>query len=284
MKKQCQANILATAAHLNLDWVMFVDLALVSYREHLFPISGPFAGVFIGRGPSPFMVLSFKGTTYQKEINTDADAIAAVPRDGILYGKEVHNGMQKGLFNKFEVLDEDAFEIIWQNLELIGADLKEENGGRNVPLYVTGHSLGAGYATLAYVELIRRLDLVKDTAPRSYDLKDLWSIASPRTGRNAFAAKVQELLVDTPDRHIYRLTRFHDIVPTVPPVIPVPGIQGYKHVGEGWKLSPDEEDYLVPRKDEVGTTIENDPKPNSMEFHWPWMYYEGIVKVLRSTN
>jgi hypothetical protein len=279
--KQCQVNILAAAAHLKLDWIMFVDLALVGYSESPVAISGPFAGVFVGRGPAgPFMILSFKGTTYQKEVNTDADATATVPRDGILYGERVHNGMQRGLFNKFEVLDKDAFEIIWEDLELVGADLKEENDGKNVPLYVTGHSLGAGYATLAYVELIRRLNL-RESSPRSYDLKDLWSIASPRTGRNSFAAKVEEVMAATPDRHIYRLTRFHDIVPTVPPLYYVPGTDGYKHVGEGWKLSPDEEDYVVPRKNEVGTTIENDPKPNSMEEHWPWIYYAAVLKVLR---
>jgi hypothetical protein len=84
---------------------------------------------------------------------------------------------------------------------------------------------------------------------------------------------------ETPDRHIYRLTRFHDIVPTVPPVYYVPGTDGYKHVGEGWKLSPDEENCLVPRKNEVGTTIENDPKPNSMEFHCE-MFYADLVESL----
>lgn len=105
--------------------------------------------------------------------------------------------------------------------------------------------------------------------PRSYDLKDLWSYASPRVGRDSFAAKVQSVMQATPNRHIYRPTHFHDIVPTVPPVYYVPGNDGYKHVGEGWKLSPNEANYVVARKNEVGTntTIENDPKPNSMEFH-----------------
>jgi len=286
-EKQCQANILAAAAAMKLEWVMFVDLALVSYEENLFPpISGPFAGVFIGRGPNPFLILSFKGSTYQKELNTDAAATAVAPRDGILYGERVHNGMQKGLFEKFQVLDKDAFEIIWEDLEELAADLKAENGGKNVPVYVTGMSLGAGYATLFYVELIRRINLIKDTAPRSYDLKDLWSYASPRVGRDAFAARVQTLMQANPDKHIYRATRFHDLVPTIPPLYYVPGNDGYKHVGEGWKLSPDEEAYLVARKNEVGTntTIENDPKPNSWDFHWPKMYYEGITKVLRSSN
>ena len=166
-----------------------------------------------------------------------------------------------------------------------------------------GHSLGAGYATLAYIELIRRLTL---TTPTSFTLHDAWAFGSPRVLLNAGAKRLKSLLLppQNPVRHFYRPARNGDIVPTLPVVV---GNHTYKHVDVGYKLAPGNKEgrFVTLRPSEVDKVPVNDAvplPPNAWKYHcrgfgtyWeivtdvfffcvlgPPMYYEGIKKVLDS--
>jgi len=284
--RQLQHLIIDAAAAIRLQWIPFIDLALAPFSDHKTPASGPFGGVFVHRGHKPFMILAFKGTTFPMEVTTDAMAAAVEVRkdEGVLYGQRAHKGMSQGLFKTFSYVGEtqDAFEIIWERLHAEAHKLQISRGdlGEKIPLYVTGHSLGAGYATLAYIELIRRVAL---TEPTSFALYDAWVFGSPRVVLNAGAKKVKALLND-PVRHIYRPARNGDIVPTLPVVV---GLYTYKHVDIGYKLAPGNAQgkYVTVRPSEVDKLPINDPvpaAPNSWKYHWPPMYYEGIKKVLDS--
>jgi len=264
------------ATAIGLEWVPFIDLALAPFSDHKTPASGPFAGVFVNRGPKPFMILAFKGTTFPMEVTTDLLTGAVKPREGedVLYGELAHKGMGQGLFKVFSYVGETqaAFEIIWEGLHAEAIKLKGTSEEK-VPLYVTGHSLGAGYGSLAYVELIRRVAL---TAPTSFTLYDAWVFGSPRVMLNDGVKRVKTLL-ENPVRHFYRPAREGDIVPTLPYLIP----RVYKHLDIGYKLSPDSKtgQFVTVRPSEIDKPPINDA-PASWEYHWPHMYYKGIKKVL----
>jgi hypothetical protein len=153
-------------------------------------------------------------------------------------------------------------------------------------------SMGAGYVTLAYIELIRRIGL---TEPTSFTLYDAWSHASLRVVLKEGAARARELLQD-PVRHFYRCTLYRDIVPTLPPGV----LHLYTHLDIGYKLDPDNEEghFVVVRPSEIDHGKENDPDPTwnkhgeafcPIYYQLPLMlcapvpelYYEGIKKVLQ---
>jgi hypothetical protein len=152
-------------------------------------------------------------------------------------------------------------------------------------------SLGAGYVTLAYIELIRRIGLIE---PTSFTLYDAWAHASPRVVLKEGATMVRELLQD-PVRHFYRLALYHDIVPTLPPGL----LYAYRHLDIGYKLDPEdgEGNFATVRLSEIDHGKANDPD-SSWDYHreafhriyyrlqlilcapGPERYYEAIKKVL----
>lgn len=281
--KQLQHLIIDAATAIGLEWIPFVDLALAPFSDHEKPASGPFGGVFVSRGANPFMILAFKGTTFPMEVTTDTLAAAVQVRadEDVLYSELAHKGMGQGLFKAFTYVGEtqDAFEIIWDCLHAEAHKLQVASGDAStkIPLYVTGHSLGAGYATLAYIELIRRIGLA---GPTSFALYDAWVYGSPRVVLNAGAKRVKALL-DDPVRHFYRPARNGDLVPTVPVVV---GIHTYKHLDIGYKLAPgnNEGNFVTLRPSEIDKLPINDAVPSNdpWKYHWPEMYYEGVKKVL----
>jgi hypothetical protein len=152
-------------------------------------------------------------------------------------------------------------------------------------------SLGAGYVTLAYIELMRRVGL---TEPTSFTLYDAWAHASPRVVLKEGATRVLGLLQD-PVRHFYRPALYRDIVPTLPPGLLYP----YRHLDIGYKLDPENQEgyFVTVRPSEIDHGKENDPD-SSWDYHGeafhriyyqlplmlcvpvPERYYEGIKKVL----
>ena len=122
------------------------------------------------------LVLSFRGTEINaKDIHSDADAVLVT-----LHGEErVHRGFLT------------AFSHV---KDLIQADLKDHP---DIPVYITGHSLGGALAILA-----TRL-LVSDSQGACY------TFGGPRVGTSQVDDQIK-----TP---IYRVVNSADLVPRVPP-------------------------------------------------------------------
>jgi Lipase (class 3) len=82
------------------------------------------------------------------------------------------------------------------------------------PTIVTGHSLGAALATLFVME---------NGSKRKFDITTLCTFASPRVGNMEFVHTFNQLPVDS-----WRIVNMHDLVPKLPPKIPV--VLDYDHV------------------------------------------------------
>jgi len=95
------------------------------------------------------------------------------------------------------------------------------------PIWVTGHSLGGGLATLMAAEILRRED-----AGENFDLRGVYTYGSPRVGNKAFRAK----LMESAAKHGAQLVRFRngdDVVTAVP------RMTEFEHVGKVAHLRED---------------------------------------------
>ena len=125
---------------------------------------------------NPMLVLAFRGTEMNSaDIKADLRA-NLISADG---AEKVHKGFK------------NAFEAVRQ---CISADLKK---CPNIPIYLTGHSLGGALAVIAARYLA------------SDSLGACYTFGSPRVGNLEFSKKIK-----TP---IYRVINSADIVPRLPP-------------------------------------------------------------------
>ena len=137
----------------------------------------------------PFLVLSFRGTEPQKPADIKAD-IRALP---ITIGPKGENIMVHSGFY-------EAFNMVKSQLS---SDLeKEEN--RNLPLYITGHSLGGALAVVATYCL------------SSDQIAACYTFGGPRVGNLAFGKSIKP--------PIYRVINAADLVPRLPPSYLIEGI------------------------------------------------------------
>ena len=138
-----------------------------------------------------YAVLAFRGTevTSRKDIMTDAKAKRIVDIEG-----RVHGGFRA------------AFESVRQKIEkgILGLD--------NIPLYITGHSLGAALATVATQELENNPDIKGRIAA-------CYTYGSPRVGNTQYDKNFKA--------PIYRMVNTTDIVTIVPLLA-----MGYVHIGD----------------------------------------------------
>ena len=138
-----------------------------------------------------YAVLAFRGTevTSRKDIMTDAKAKRIVDIEG-----RVHGGFRA------------AFESVKQKIEkgILGLD--------NIPLYITGHSLGAALATVATQELENNPDIKGRIAA-------CYTYGSPRVGNTQYDKNFKA--------PIYRMVNTTDIVTIVPLLA-----MGYVHIGD----------------------------------------------------
>jgi len=296
--RQNDAFVPAAANHLNLKWIPFVDLALAPWKAGDGSPSGPYGGVFVHEGENPFLVLAFKGTTFDIEVKTDTvgTAIKIDTPPGAIYGAQTHQGMAQGLFMPFTYTgySKPTFDLIWDRLQGVAAGLNKPN----LPVYVTGHSLGAGYAAQAFVELVRR-----HTPARSYDIKDLYTFGGPRMfNKGADPTLLQpqgvvgirevQAAIEASGRKVWRVANFKDVVPNLPTMI---GLTTYKHLSTGYKSFPDPDpsfadQYVEIRPSEVQLAEEwnNDKYPGwpnpipspAWVWHWPERYYESLMKII----
>ena len=145
-----------------------------------------------------YSVLAFRGTSSLEDAITDADFLLDKGR----FCGRVHSGFK------------EALEDIWRPdrapLKLI-ADY-ERVIAKPVRLFVTGHSLGAGLATLACADLVS-----------TGIFPTLYTFGSPRVGNARFAKALSRALAG----RWYRVENNNDTVTRIPPLF-----MGYRHGGE----------------------------------------------------
>lgn len=159
---------------------------------------GTQAGIFLKDKDCAALV--FRGTLGLKDVITDAEFLP----DAWPFGGSVHGGFK------------EAFDAIWD---------KVKNGllTLNLPIFFTGHSLGAALATLAASQCR------KDPALLGCGPAALYTFGSPRVGDQAFGTTLNGLF------HC-RVVNDEDLVTTMPPVLPVEGVT-FQHTGNCIVLS-----------------------------------------------
>jgi hypothetical protein len=153
-------------------------------------------------GPK-WAALVFRGTE-QKPADLISDLQLSIPLLG--KGPLVHRGFKH------------ALDIVWDEIETALRDV-------HVPLFMTGHSLGAALAILAATR---------------HKPRGVYTFGSPLVGNRAFADTLKGV-------EIHRVVDDIDGVTFVPPPL-----LGYEHVGEVRHLSEDPEPPLILHFEKVG--------------------------------
>ena len=137
----------------------------------------------------PFLVLSFRGTELKKAADIKAD-IRAIPT---IIGPESTNiKVHSGFYDAFHMVKSD-----------ISTDLSSEKY-RNLPLYITGHSLGGALAIVATYFL------------SSDQIAACYTFGGPRVGNLDFGQSIKP--------PIYRIINAADLVPRLPPSYFIEGL------------------------------------------------------------
>jgi pimeloyl-ACP methyl ester carboxylesterase len=129
----------------------------------------------------------------------------------------------------------------------------------NVGIWVTGHSLGGGLATVMAARILDEMD-----RGAKFNLKGLYTYGSPRVGNDEFVTRFN---ARTAARgvQVVRFRKANDVVTAIPGVF-----MGYKHVG---KLA-----FLTDDKLEFGASSDPDYGSKSMDDHDIRGYYTRIGK------
>jgi triacylglycerol lipase len=138
-----------------------------------------------------YAVLAFRGTEIRKRQDVKTDIAASMV--SIIEGR-VHTGFI------------DAYKSIEPQIE---ASIKKV---KDLPLYITGHSLGAALATIA-TQYLERNHVIRDQIAACY------TFGSPRVGNNQFDQEFKSA--------IYRVVNTADIVTVIPLLA-----MGYIHIGD----------------------------------------------------
>ncbi len=143
-----------------------------------------------------FAVLSFRGTqpTRWEDVRTDLR---------VLKQNTVEGKVHKGFKNAFDDVRDDIVDVLRKSI------------GKELPLYITGHSLGAALATVATQELEEEFD---DLIAACY------TFGSPRVGDGKYEKSIKA--------PFYRIVNTTDIVTLVPFFLGT-----FVHVGDARYLS-----------------------------------------------
>ncbi len=184
----------------------------------------------------------------------DAGLKPAVTRDAGLKpattdtGMEVHSGIWENVSSVIEELVEVLRQLAdgrWKMGDGINSHALSPNSNLPTPIFVTGHSKGAGEALLAALELKRQkfnvvsvitfggLRVFNGAGAAIYDNTPVAAGFSPACATMNVAATLKDIT--------FRVVNQNDIVPRLPLAI-----SGYRHcgqeiflpVGGGWELNP----------------------------------------------
>jgi len=148
-----------------------------------------------------YAVLAFRGTEVSKKADIAIDAKAI--KVSVIEGR-VHSGFLGG----YNSVRNDILKALKKVSEL--------------PLYITGHSLGAALATVATNSLENE---VVDGTPLRDRIAACYTFGSPRVGNNQYDRDFKS--------PIYRIVNTTDVVTVVPLLV-----MGYVHIGDVRFLEP----------------------------------------------
>ncbi|ORY73108.1 Alpha/Beta hydrolase protein [Leucosporidium creatinivorum] len=215
--------------------------------------AGPFAGAcFTPSGTKePFVILCFKGTTPSNFTEFLIDCTISRVSSASFFGDGTgHEGFMRELFPIGRGRSDDYGQIT-RALRFLARDLSEKSSAKPeerkpVPLWITGHSLGAALAGLIYARWMHMPgDLGDDIV-----LKDGYTFGAPRFGDGAFVSKYEEASSSPIERPnvLWRVVNGYDIVTHIPPgfadaeenrpSISALSVLNYAHTGAGVKLDP----------------------------------------------
>ena len=141
-------------------------------------------------GEEPYLVLAFRGT--EKKVSDWLTDIRCLPH--VEGDTKVHTGFWEALTQEMDSCGRTVEVLITKFLE---TDAAKDGNGEQLPLFITGHSLGGALALLATVRV------APDISGACY------TFGAPRVANYEYFRKVK-----TP---VYRVVNSSDIVPRVPP-------------------------------------------------------------------
>lgn len=175
------------------------------------PYLEPFA--FIAQDTSGITYLAFRGSETDADFVEDAD-VAQVPYSPVADFGVAHSGFMNVYTTEYSWLDDTYPSLQTSLLDMIN------NLSSPTTLYITGHSLGSGLATLCVPDIMKNSKFSENNVPVY-----CYSLASPRVGDPNFAYAYNfNLSVPT-----YRIFNTEDIVPEGPPAVLDDVL--YEHVG-----------------------------------------------------
>ncbi|OLL24018.1 Phospholipase A1-II 1 [Neolecta irregularis DAH-3] len=186
--------------------------------SHMKRLYSPFAGIWWNSGQDPFIIVAFKGTTpvdyseflvdasFQK---TDASAFLwGNCHQGDAYDSSLHGGGN----------EESPYGSLIQAIRIkakeLHAAIKEKYPYIKIPVYVTGHSLGAAMASLFYARLLKA---PHDLGPL-VDIRQAYVYGCPAVGDVEFAQGFASEINSSYSNHfgLWRVIDDSDIVTRLP--------------------------------------------------------------------
>ncbi|BFZ63219.1 hypothetical protein YB2330_004339 [Saitoella coloradoensis] len=198
----------------------------------------PFAALWWREGDHPFIVVSFKGTSPGDFSEWITDATFQKTRAGAYLFGDVHTGFYDSLFPDSSGQSTRAYNgrlglanspygsivsAVRRKAQQLarGIPVSPRTTGhvqRHVPVWVTGHSLGAAIASLFYARVMKSIDAGHNDLGSDAFLRDAYVYGCPAVGDSDFAewfASISSTPFDNP-RALWRIIDDSDLVTRVP--------------------------------------------------------------------
>ncbi|KAH8920610.1 alpha/beta-hydrolase [Atractiella rhizophila] len=180
-------------------------------------VAGPYCGIFYSESAEPWMVVAFKGTSPSNYSEWLVDTTIAHESAGDWLWGDAHQGFYTSLFPSAGSGSKVVpYERIMETIQLVARELQEKSGtDQKIQVYITGHSLGAGLASLFYARCLKAPDDMGDHC----ELRDGYTFGTPRVGDNIFVTAFEECLNQKQNqfKNFWRICNQRDFVCTVPP-------------------------------------------------------------------
>ncbi|KAF9021927.1 alpha/beta-hydrolase [Hymenopellis radicata] len=229
---------------------------------------GPYCGAFVPKDftANPFIGVAFKGTSVTEEVINDllATLTIRVPEQ-FLFGGQISRGFYYPMFSTYsEKPLSEPFTLVKNAIQIISS-----SASTTAITHVTGHSLGAAYASLCYAQLI-----IEGTGTTKAAPGDLYTFSSPRVARGDLAAPLSAA-VTAPFGSAWRIVNDMDYITKVPASLPWPlSRDPFIHVDAPYTIYNNAKP--VPGRSEIGThptwVIPTPWKP-----HDPEEYYKSLT-------
>ncbi len=218
--------------------------------------------VFFARHKTlPVLIISFRGTEPNKWHDVAADGKAWKVKLSKKGWTDDWGSVHTGFYS--------AFDSIGSVLR----DKLNEYEASGLGIWITGHSLGGGLATLMAAEILRRKKSGDD-----FDLRGVYTFGSPRVGNNAFYDKFMGASAAAKTR-VVRFRNGDDMVTGIPG-----SMLEYKHVGTLAHLGEDSLEFPEANPDYsgVGSVGDHNITGWDKEGREASGYYRRIKKLLES--